>query len=96
MKSISLGYKLEKVRLIFEIKDSQDLTVLNPNTQVKTGKKWYASNTVHQATTRLKHNQLLGLCSKVGQAWVVEQHLGCGPKPQKQRGKKRVISEVVS
>ncbi len=76
MKSISLGYKLEKVRLVFEIKNSPDLTVQNTNAQVKTGKKWNASNTVHQATTRLKHQEVFGIVQQ-GRAG-----LGCGKAPR--------------
>lgn len=60
MKSISLGYKLENVRLVSELKDSLDPAVQNTKAQVQTGRKWKASQSVHQAITRLKHQEFVG------------------------------------
>lgn len=34
LKSISLGYKQEKARLIFQLRDSPDLTIKNTRAQV--------------------------------------------------------------
>lgn len=49
LKSIGLGYKQEKVRFVFELRDSPDLSVQNTNIQVRTGRKWNAMQTVDQA-----------------------------------------------
>lgn len=55
LESISLGYKQEKVRLVFELRDSPYLSFQNTKAQVCTGHKWNASQTVDQAINRLKH-----------------------------------------
>lgn len=70
MKTISLGYKLEKVRLLFELKDSPDPVVQNANAQVRTGRKWDAQQAVNQAITHLKH-QVVGLTQhgRAGFGW---------------------------
>ncbi len=49
MKTISLGNKLEKVRLLLELKDSPDPVVQNAKAQVCTRRKWDSSQAVHQA-----------------------------------------------
>lgn len=95
LKSISLGYKLEKVRLVFELKDSPDLAVQNTKAQVQTGRKWKASQSVNQTITRLKHQEVVGLvqCGRAGFGW------GTSPKmwstASKAEQKELVISEVV-
>ncbi|KAK0136503.1 Bromodomain testis-specific protein [Merluccius polli] len=50
LKSISLGYKQEKVRLVFELRGSPELSVQNTKAKVRTGRKWNAMQTVNQAT----------------------------------------------
>jgi hypothetical protein len=60
LKTISLGYKLEKVRLLFELKDSPDPVVKSAKVQVKTGRRWDASQALDQAITRMKHQELVG------------------------------------
>lgn len=71
VKSISLGYKLEKVRLVFKLKDSPDLAVQNTKAQLQTGRKWKVSQSVHQAITRLKHQEVVGLVQngRAGLGW---------------------------
>ncbi len=61
MKIIILGYKQENARQLLELKDSPDPVVQNANSQVRTGRKWDASQAVHQAITRLKHQEVEGL-----------------------------------
>lgn len=61
LKSISLGYKQEKVRFVFELRDSPDLSVQNTKAEVCTGRKWNAMQTLDQVTNRLKHQEIVGL-----------------------------------
>ncbi|KAL0189460.1 hypothetical protein M9458_016559, partial [Cirrhinus mrigala] len=70
MKTISLGYKLEKVRLLLELKDSPDPVVRTANAQVHTGRKWDAPQAVH--VTRLKHQEVVGLIQhgRAGFGWA--------------------------
>lgn len=55
LKSISLGYKQEKVRLVFQLRDSPDPTIKNARVEVRTERKWNAAQMVHQAISQLKH-----------------------------------------
>lgn len=71
LKSISLGYKQEKVRLVFQLRDSPDPTVRNARAQVRTGRKWDAVQTVDQAISRLKHQEIMGVLQpgRTGLGW---------------------------
>ncbi len=94
LKSISLGYKQEKVRLVFQLRDSPDPAVRNARAQVITGHKWDVVQAVDQAISQLKHQEVMGAVQS-GRAG-----LGWGPatkKWSKASAKERqdlVISEV--
>ncbi|KAL0182507.1 hypothetical protein M9458_021882, partial [Cirrhinus mrigala] len=72
MKTISLGYKLEKVRLLLELKDSPDPVVRTAVAQVRTGRRWNAPQAVQQAVTCLKHQEVVGLIQhgRAGFGWA--------------------------
>ncbi|KAL7395412.1 hypothetical protein ABVT39_016252 [Epinephelus coioides] len=95
LKSISLGYRQEKVRLVFELRDSPDPAVQNAKAHVCTGRKWDAAKAVDQAITRLKHLEVVGF-QQQGRAGF-----GWGPTPKmwskasRKERKDLVISEVV-
>lgn len=61
LKSISLGYKQKKVRLVFKLRDSPDPTFGNPRAQFKTGHKWDAVQMVDRAISQLKHQEVMGV-----------------------------------
>lgn len=61
MKTISSGYKLEKVRLLLDLKDSSDLVIQIANACVCSGRKCEAPQLVHQAIICLKHQEVMGL-----------------------------------
>ncbi|XDV31013.1 hypothetical protein PO909_033790 [Leuciscus waleckii] len=58
LKSINLGYKQEKMRLLFELR--ADLLVRNTEGQIRTGRKRSVTQTVEQATNWLKHLEIVG------------------------------------
>ncbi|KAL7405869.1 hypothetical protein ABVT39_009050 [Epinephelus coioides] len=95
LKSISLGYRQEKVRLVFELRDSPDPAVQNAKAHIRTGCKWDAAKAVDQANTRLKHLEDVGI-QQQGRAGF-----GWGPAPKmwskasRKERKDLVISEVV-
>lgn len=60
LKSINLGYKQEKVRLLFELRESPDPLVRNTEGQIRTGRKRSMTQTVEQATNQLKHLENVG------------------------------------
>ncbi|KAG1925338.1 hypothetical protein F2P79_025614 [Pimephales promelas] len=60
LRSISGGYKQEKVRLIMELRESTDPLVRAADAQVLTGRKWRAKEEVDLAISRLQHREVLG------------------------------------
>ena len=94
LKSISLGYKLEKVRLVFELRDSTDPVVSQARPAVRTGRKWRAEQAVDQAISQLEHQEVVG--------WLQQGKtgLGWGPAPKmwskakRKERKELVVSEV--
>ncbi|XP_016140413.1 uncharacterized protein [Sinocyclocheilus grahami] len=94
-RGVSLGYKLEKVRLVFELKDSSDPAVQSSKVQVQTGRKRKASQSVHQAITRLKHQEVVGVVQygRAGFGWGTSSKMWS--KALKAERKELVISEVV-
>lgn len=89
LKSISLGYKKEKV------KDSPDPSIQNTKTQVRTGHKWNAMQMVEQAIGRLKHREIVGLPQpgRAGFGWGFSFKMWF--KGSKKERIDLVISEVV-
>lgn len=61
LKSMSVGYKQEKVRLVFRPRDSTDRSVHNTNVQDHTGHTWNVMQTVDQAISHLKQKEIVGL-----------------------------------
>lgn len=61
LKSTSLGFKQEKLRLVFQLKGSADPTVRNTRAQVQTGHKWDAGQAVEQVISRLRHREIVGV-----------------------------------
>lgn len=57
LKFISLGYKQEKVRLLFKLRDSPDPLVRNTEAQIP---KWSVTQTVEKAINWLKHLEIAG------------------------------------
>ncbi|KAL2097226.1 hypothetical protein ACEWY4_006433 [Coilia grayii] len=55
LKSVSLGYKQEKARLVFELKESRDPAVRATAVAIRTGRRWRAQPEVTQAISRLQH-----------------------------------------
>lgn len=96
LKSVTLGYKLEKARLVFQLRDSADPAVNDSKIQVKTGRKWNVEQVVAQASSHLQHQEVVG--------WVQHGKAGLGLKPPpkrwskatKKERKELVISEIVN
>lgn len=95
LKNISLGYRLEKTRLVLELRQSSDQLVRNTSSKVWAGRAWKAEDSVDHAISNLKYQEFIrrtqqGRCG-----------LGYG-KPQKlwskvcmKEQKKLVVKEVI-
>ncbi len=59
LKSITLGYKQEKARLVMELRDSSDRAEADVNSRVETGRKWRAKEEVQKVIGRLQHKQIV-------------------------------------
>lgn len=59
LKNITLGYRLEKTRLVLELRQSSDQLVRNASTKTQTGRAWKAEDCVDSAISRLKHQELV-------------------------------------
>ena len=94
LRSISLGYKQEKARMVLELRGSSDQLVRAAGTQVRTGRKWKAQEEVDRAIGRLKHQEVVGRVQE-GRAG-----LGRGETPlfwskaSKEERKAMVVAEV--
>ncbi|XP_074530869.1 LOW QUALITY PROTEIN: interferon-induced very large GTPase 1-like [Halichoeres trimaculatus] len=60
LKSITVGYRQEKARLVMELRDSSDETVRDMKARVVTGRKWKAQEEVQKAVGRLQHQEVVG------------------------------------
>ena len=71
LKSINLGYRQEKARLVLELRDSTDPFVRNTRALVRTGRKWKAEEAVDQAISRLMHREIVGRtqAGRAGLGW---------------------------
>lgn len=58
--SLTEEYKCSKVRLQMTLKDSRDQTISNAVPLLVTGRKWTPSDAVQQATSALKHSDIVG------------------------------------
>ncbi|KAJ8351711.1 hypothetical protein SKAU_G00231870 [Synaphobranchus kaupii] len=60
LKSITLGYRQEKARLVMELRESSDETVKDMHASVRSGRKWRAEEEVDKAVSRLQHQEVVG------------------------------------
>ncbi len=94
LKSITLGYKQEKARLMMELRDSSDRAVADVNARVETGRKWRAKEEVQKVMGRLQHNQIVGMVQTglAGLGWSEPPILWS--KASKKERKDLVVAEV--
>ncbi len=71
LKSMIPGYKQEKTRLVFELKESRDEAVKSAGVIIRTGRRWRAQQEVDQAVNRLQHKEVMGRVqhSRAGLGW---------------------------
>ncbi len=93
LKSITLGYRQEKARLVMELRDSSDRAVADVNARVETGRKWRAKEEV-QKMERLQHKQIVGMVQtrRAGLGWSESPILWS--KASKKERKDLVVAEV--
>ncbi len=60
LSSIVEEYKVSKARLVLTLRGSSDMSIRNAGIEVKTGRRWSASNAVEQAESRLRHQDIVG------------------------------------
>ncbi|KAJ8375377.1 hypothetical protein SKAU_G00059570 [Synaphobranchus kaupii] len=91
----TLYQRQDKVRLVFELRDSSDPFVQKAKAPVRTGRKWRAEQAVDQAISQLKHQEIVG--------WLQPGRSGLrwGPAPKlwskasKRKRKELVVLEVI-
>ena len=94
LKSITIGYRQEKARLVMELRESTDETVRDMEARVLTGRKWRAEEEVQKAVGRLQHQEM------VGRVQTGRAGLGWGDPPilwsraSRKERKDLVVSEV--
>ncbi len=94
LKSITLGYRQEKARLVMELRDSSDRAVADVNARVETGRKWRAKEEVQKVMGRLQHKQIVGMVQtgRAGLGWSEPSILWS--KASKKERKDLVVAEV--
>nr|XP_061819532.1 uncharacterized protein LOC133608354 [Nerophis lumbriciformis] len=94
LKSINLGYRQEKTRLVLELRESRDEAVKSAAVIVRTGRKWKAQVEVDQAVSRLKYKEILGRVqdSRAGLGWG--KPVQFWSKATRQQRKAMVVEEV--
>lgn len=90
LKSISLGYKLEKTRLELELRQSSEDFVWNAGVKVQTGRKWKADDCVDN----LKHQEYVGRTQQGRQGLGWGEACNFWSKVSIKERKKLVITEV--
>ena len=60
LTSLTEEYKCSKVRLQMTLKDSKDQTISKAAPPLQTGRKWTSSKAVQQATSALRHQDIVG------------------------------------
>ncbi len=85
LKSINLGYKQEKTRLVFELKESRGKAVKTAWVTTHTGRRWRAQQEVDQATV-YNTRRLWEESNTAEQGWAGESQSSFGPKSQVSRG----------
>lgn len=94
MKSITLGYRQEKARLVMKVGGSLDRTVAEANARVATGRKWRAVEEVQKAMGRLQHQEVVGRVQtgRAGLGWSDPPILWS--KANRKERKDLVVAEV--
>uniref|UniRef100_A0A3B1JJ67 Reverse transcriptase domain-containing protein n=1 Tax=Astyanax mexicanus TaxID=7994 RepID=A0A3B1JJ67_ASTMX len=94
LKSINLGYKQEKTRLVLEVNESRDEVVKGARVAIRTGRKWRAQEEVNQAISRLQHKEVLGRTqvSQAGLGWG--ESVPFWSKATREQRKIMVVEEV--
>lgn len=94
LKSISLGYKQEKARLVLEMKDSADHLIRSAKVPIRTGCKWKAPDEVENAISSLKHKEVMGSTQtgRAGLGWAAQRQFWS--KATKRERKTMVVDEV--
>lgn len=94
LKSINLGYKQEKTRLVVELKESRDEAVKSAGVTIHTGRRWRAQQEVDQAITRLQHKEVMGRVqhSRAGLGWG--EPVQFWSKATREQRKTMVVEEV--
>ncbi len=94
LKSINLGYKQEKTRLVFELKESRDEAVKRAGVTIRTGHRWRAQQEVDQAVNRLQHKEVMGRVqhSQAGLGWG--EPVQFWSKATREQRKSMVVEEV--
>ena len=94
LKSITLGYRQEKARLVMELRDSSDSTVADANARVETGRKWKAQEEVEKVMGRLQHQEVVGMVQtgRAGLGWSDPPILWS--KASRKERKDLVVAEV--
>ncbi|CAG6012252.1 unnamed protein product, partial [Menidia menidia] len=85
LRSLQLGYKQKKTRLVLELRESTDESVRNANARVLTGRKWNAQTEVDQAVSQLQHKEIVGRVQRVPKARA-KKHKANGPNVAEGRG----------
>ncbi len=94
LKSITLGYRQEKARLVMELRDSSDRAVADADARVETGRKWRAKEEVQKMMGRLQHQQIVGMV-QIGRAGLDgASHPSYGPRASRKERKDLVVAEV--
>ncbi|KAI7794830.1 polyprotein [Triplophysa rosa] len=96
LKSITLGYRQEKARLVMELCESSDRAVADANARVKTGRKWRDKEDLQKVIGRLQHHQVVGMVQigRAGLGWSEPPILWS--KASRKERKDLVVAEVTS
>lgn len=72
-RSITLGYRQEKGRLVLQLRDSSDPSVRDTKAPVQMGCKWRAEDGVDQTISRLRHHKIVGRIQsgRTGLGWRI-------------------------
>ncbi len=94
LKSINLGYKQEKTRLVFKLKESRDEAVKRAGVTIRTGYRWKAQQEVDQAVNRLQHKEVMGRVQhcRAGLGWG--EPVQFWSKATREQRKSMVVEEV--
>lgn len=94
LKSIMLGYKQEKARLVLEMKDSADHLIRSAKVPPRTGRKWRVPAEVGNAISSLQHKEVMGSTQtgRAGLGWAAPQQFWS--KASKRQRKTTVVHKV--